>query len=86
MSNGQNVQKVQLGCGTLILIALIVMIFSAHGHDADNVGALQSDLQNLQTEVRQLRGDLLDLKQAVKKQTDQIESLRKTVEATSSQK
>ena len=43
--------KVQLGCGTLILIALIVMIFSGGG----GVRNLESEIQGLKTEVRQLR-------------------------------
>ena len=42
--------KVSLGCGTLILIALIVMIFS-RGNDSHG---LLREVQGLRSEVRQL--------------------------------
>jgi peptidoglycan hydrolase CwlO-like protein len=69
MSNGQNVQKVQLGCGTLILIALIVLFFSSNG---GNSGAIS----NLQTEVRELKTEVTQLKQAIDLQTEQIKTLQ----------
>jgi hypothetical protein len=43
--------KVQLGCGTLILIALIVLIFSGGGRAKQ----LEGEIQDLKTEVIQLR-------------------------------
>ena len=42
---------VQLGCGTLILIALIVMIFSGRSE----VGELDRKVDSLRTEIVQLR-------------------------------
>ena len=42
---------VQLGCGTLILIALIVMTFSG-GSKVEN---LERNVNSLRTEIRQLR-------------------------------
>lgn len=42
--------KVSLGCGTLILIALIVMIFSRSGDDR----SLRREIEQLQHEVRNL--------------------------------
>ena len=59
-----NSQKVSLGCGTLILIALIVLIFSREGVD------------NVEKEVRALRQEVAELKQSVQAQTEQIKSLQ----------
>lgn len=49
-------RPVSLGCGTLILIALIVLIFSNTNKDRDqNLRQLRSDVQALTEEVRALR-------------------------------
>jgi len=56
-------QVVSLGCGTLILIALIVMFFG-RGPTGD-----------LEREVRGLRSEVSELKVAVQAQTDQIKTL-----------
>lgn len=49
-------QTVNLGCGTLILIALIVMFFSGRGNDLEKeIKALRSDVQALKTEVSGLK-------------------------------
>ena len=61
--------KVSLGCGTLILIALIVMIFSG-GNDSDG---LLREVQGLRNEVRQL---------AARPDTVQeIQTLRQSIQA-----
>jgi peptidoglycan hydrolase CwlO-like protein len=61
--------KVSLGCGTLILIALIVMIFS---RGSDSHGLLR-EVQGLRNEVRQL---------AARPDTVQeIQALRQSIEA-----
>jgi hypothetical protein len=57
-------QEVSLGCGTLILIALIVLIFS------------QTGTGTLEREVRGLRSEVTELKKAVEAQTAQIKGLR----------
>ena len=45
-----------LGCGTLILIALIVLIFSnANQKGEQQIRALRSDVQHLTEEVREMR-------------------------------
>ena len=44
----------QLGCGTLILIAIIVVIFSGRG-----------EVKNLQNEIRELRNQLTRLEAKV---------------------
>ena len=55
-SNGGNKQttQVQLGCGTLILIALIVMIFSNAGDDDD----AQREIQQLRDQVTRIEAKL----------------------------
>ena len=62
-------QQVSLGCGTLILIALIVLIFG-RGHNDE----VEREVQNLSSTIRQLQT-------AVESQGDQIKALRQTLEA-----
>lgn len=57
-------QKVSLGCGTLILIALIVLIFSREGVD------------DVEKEVQALRKEVAELKQDVQAQTEEIKKLQ----------
>ena len=66
--------QVTLGCGTLILIALIVMFFSRPG-----VGDLEHDLRGLRSEVG-------DLKKAVEAQTAAIKALQEKVEKGKAEK
>ena len=55
MPEQQN-NPVSLGCGTLILIAVIVSIFSNANKDVEKeVKQLQRDVQQLTEEVRELR-------------------------------
>lgn len=68
MADDKRSQQVSLGCGTLILIALIVLIFSGRG-----VGDLES-------EVRGLRAEVAALKESVETQTDEIKLLREKVD------
>jgi hypothetical protein len=57
-------QEVSLGCGTLILIALIVMIVGRGG------------TAELEREVHGLRSEVGELKKAVEAQTGQIRVLQ----------
>ena len=61
-------QKVGLGCGTLILIALIVIIFSGT-HNSE----IKQELQQLQTEIRSLQS-------MVEAQRASIQKLQRTIE------
>lgn len=61
-------QEVNLGCGTLILIALIVLIFGRGGNG------------DLEREVKQLSGEVRELKAAVEKQTRVIQSLQEKLD------
>jgi hypothetical protein len=64
MANDVRSQQVTLGCGTLILIALIVMFFSRPG------------LGELEREMRNLRSEVAELKKAIDLQTSQITRLQ----------
>ena len=49
---------VSLGCGTLILIALIVLFFSRH--ESDDTGDLKREIQRLQSQVGVLQNSIKD--------------------------
>jgi hypothetical protein len=68
MSNERPTQRATLGCGTLILIALIVLFFSRPG------------LSDLEQEVRALRSEVSALKEAVASQTNELKALREKVD------
>jgi hypothetical protein len=68
MARDDRTQQASLGCGTLILIALIVMIFSNRGHG------------DLESEVRGLRSQVSELKQSVEAQTAEIKLLREKLD------
>jgi cell division protein FtsB len=67
MTNDNRSQQASLGCGSIILIALIVLFFSRQNNDE-----LNQEIKGLQTEVVQL-------KQAVEVQTNQIKLLRESL-------
>ena len=63
-------QTTSLGCGTLILIAIIVAVFSTVGDD-DGVRGLRGDIRDLEVQVKELRGverELRALRQAIERQ------------------
>ena len=62
-------RSVSLGCGTLILIAIIVMIFS--GND-----------DQVEQELRQLKNEVQQLKSAVGQQTRQLDELAAGIETS----
>ena len=64
-------QKGTLGCGALILIALIVMVFSG----ANNSGVKQ-ELQQLQTEIRSLQSTIEAQRASIQKLERAIEGFR----------
>jgi hypothetical protein len=59
-----NSNRVQLGCGTLIIIALIVMIFSGRS----NVDDLKGNVQELTKQVLVLQGKVDALSRAIERQ------------------
>lgn len=68
MTENNQSQQVSLGCGTLILIALIVIFFSNQGVD------------DLEREVRRLRSEVAELKTLVEDQTKQIKLLQEKLD------
>ena len=62
------VTPVNLGCGTLIIIAIIVAIFSQAGN------------RDLVPEISSLRSVVQELKQAVDSQTNEIQELRSKID------
>jgi hypothetical protein len=71
MSDSIREHRVQLGCGTLIVIALIVMFFS-RGNDRD-----------LENEISGLRSDVGELKKLIEVQTGELRQLREKQPAPS---
>ena len=57
-----------LGCGTLLVIGIVVAIFSRHG------------LSDLESQLRQVQSAVENLKEASEAQTREIRELRKAVE------
>ena len=68
MASENRTQQVSLGCGTLILIAVIVSMFSNRG-----TGDLEREVQGLRSEVR-------ELKKSVEAQTAEIKSLQQKLD------
>jgi len=64
MANDKRIQQVSLGCSTLILIALIVLVFSRQGTGP------------LEREVHELKSEVSELKESVEAQTKEIKLLR----------
>ena len=73
-------EKVSLGCGTLILIALIVMIFGNMGKDR-----YEPEFQALQQSVQELQSQMESLETNLNHQTELLESLRQEIRDLSSQ-
>lgn len=68
-------RKVSLGCGTLILIALIVLIFG-NANRSNDFADVERELQKLQSEISQLH-------RAVDQQTERISSLELAIKSQS---
>jgi hypothetical protein len=68
MADENRTQQVSLGCGTLILIALIVLIFSGRGND------------EIEREVQGLRTEVSDLRKSIDAQTSEIKRLRQKLD------
>ena len=68
MVDDRRTQQVSLGCGTLILIAVIVQIFSGRG------------VADLKREVHDLRTEVGELKKSVEAQTLEIKLLNEKLD------
>ena len=62
-------RRVSLGCGTFILIALIVLIFS------NRTGA--DSAARVEAELRELKEQVVELRRSVDRQADEIGDLRR---------
>ncbi len=76
MSSPNN--KASLGCGTLILIALIVMIFGNSNRDVDK--DLKSEISALRADVKVIQSELSGLKADIRKQSETLSTIGKTVD------
>jgi len=73
--NGTN-QKVTLGCGTLILIALIVLIFGSAGNNEvkRDLREMRAEFERLERVLQSQNGEIAGLRAAVEKLSRQLES------------
>ena len=63
-------EKVSLGCGSLILIALIVLIFANTGKD------------ELRADIKALDADVKSLQSSIQLQSQQLQELTRAIEAS----
>jgi cell division protein FtsL len=69
-------QTAQLGCGTLILIALIVLLFSNGGNRGGNL-TLENDIQKLNTEIRELKTEIEGQRLDIRSLESKLDNLQK---------
>ncbi len=70
-----NSQKANLGCGTLILIAIIVLVFGNTGNEE-----LSQDMQQLRQQVSGLDTSVQQLETALQAQSRQLKLIRELLE------
>jgi Sec-independent protein translocase protein TatA len=70
--------KASLGCGTLILIALIVMIFGNANRDVDK--DLRKQLGSIRADVGNLKSELSGLKAEIRTQSETLAKISKSLE------
>ena len=81
MADDNRIQHVSLGCGTLILIAVIVLIFSGR-----NVGDLEHEVQGLRFEVRELKKAVDGQLEAIQEKLDRLQPVPGKIEGTNPRK
>jgi uncharacterized protein YoxC len=66
--------KVSLGCGTLILIVLIVMLFGNVGSQQlePQIQSLQSSMQNLERQLEEMERDMEQQTRHIKTLLDEV--------------
>jgi len=75
MADDRRSGPVSLGCGTLIVIGLIVLIFSGGGRIQD----LEGELRNMRTDINNLQAVIETQNQSIEKQTQEIRELKNAV-------
>jgi len=68
---------VNLGCGTLILIALIVLFFS--NRPDNNVPQLGQEIQRLQSQIGNLQSQIGNLQRSIDDQTSKLSRLEEQI-------
>jgi hypothetical protein len=63
--------QASLGCGTLILIAIIVAIFSRGGDNDHAIGELRKDIQSLKKSIERIQVNSVAAQRADPKQDQQ---------------
>jgi len=70
MNTPETNQKVSLGCGTLILIAIIVLIFGGISNDSlifTQIKEMKTELQRMSAEIQRLGTEIKGLRAALDK-------------------
>jgi|688.fasta_scaffold2324126_2 hypothetical protein len=63
MNTPETTQKVSLGCGTLILIAVIVLIFGG----SSSQSTTRTELREMKIEIQRLGNEIKELRAALEK-------------------
>lgn len=63
MNTDETHQKVSLGCGSLILIALIVLIFGGNSSE----GMMRMQMLEMKSEIQLLSNEIKELRKALEK-------------------
>ncbi|QDU45796.1 hypothetical protein Mal52_42920 [Symmachiella dynata] len=82
MADDRRSGPVSLGCGTLIVIGLIVLIFSGGGRIqqmSDDLSNMRTDINNLRTVIEKQNQTSEDQTQAIEKQTQEIRELKNAI-------
>lgn len=78
MTNPDNNTKASLGCGSLILIAIIVLIFS-NGKNEE----MENQLRGAQTSIKNLESEIETQSDTLSRIEDELKKLRLEIKKTS---
>lgn len=70
--------KIQIGCGTLILIALIVLIFSGVGSESSDLSSLRNDIWSVSRKLDRIEQKLEELSQAIQQTTPTVQGVHQS--------
>lgn len=75
MADDRRSGPVSLGCGTLIVIGLIVLFFSGGGR----IQNMEDELRKMSRDIRNFRAVIKTQTQAIEKQTQEIRELKNAI-------
>ncbi len=75
MADDRRSGPVSLGCGTLIVIGLIVLFFSGGGR----IQNMEDELRKMSRDIRNFRAVIETQTQAIEKQTQEIRELKNAI-------